>query len=939
MKKIADLSPYTNVLPYASEIFGVYQPMLGWRSKRTLKRIERGFSNDLSRAYEGIYRRLQGKFEFVLNDDRSLKEIRAIEPASVDLARTRSATSFVIENLAGQLPPLAEYDDSVWDRVIQPERVREVLTKVVVPRTTDWYKGSTTKERRAAAVAKSGPEDSLAEQLSRESTIAGYVLYLKANKHFDKLKQLFYKPDHRLTQLTKLLSFKSPLDYFDPFKDIDRVGLSPIGIVHLFRQYFFEFDTFLGPSVSHVWMSPGSTVELVEINTRKTIVEKTIENSLESIVKTEKSLTEEDEISDAVKEDNKSDTKFGFNASANQSWVGGSATASSSIDMGSTQSKAREHTHRHMRQQSEKLSTEIRRNFKSTFKMVTEVTDTSSKRYVLNNSTQELINYELRRKMRQVGVQVQDIGTYLCWQTYVDDPGRHLGIARLVHVAKGPELESVPPPEQIPLPQPVTTELPIDIPFEPRTEDTLLEDDDAYADGKEVVTDTNEEDRERIRANFGPYTMMCSQPGYHFGEHGVLEFDYQGNDVRLSVRERSEDPAGTIHFKIHVEHIHFHGRPTARVLAKVTWLPLDSTVTDVNTKNQEKVDAFTEKTKQEYEKAFVEAARERIKFASNIEPRKFEDLREEERIVVYRSLIQEMLTNDLPMPDDRTRHVVAELLNTIFDVDKMLYFVAPEWWRPRLHRSGQALGGIRQDAGAGLSAASGGAGRSIHSQLKAASMKNVSDALVSGGEDSQVGAMDTVTWGGVNENREDNYYITEESTPAKLGSSLGWLLQLDGDNMRNAFLNAPWVKAVLPIRPGQERAAMNWLERLHVEGTDGLDDNYVAPPDQLAKIPHSGPAVTIRDAIKHLCDVVKKKHQDALKVDRYPSDEIHDDNKVSATPVDKVYEHGFYPLQGGFRALSGGEDFEVFDQWIEVLPTDQVVPVEVTYDPKTGRQI
>ena len=59
---------------------------------------------------------------------------------------------------------------------------------------------------------------------------------------------------------------------------------------------------------------------------------------------------------------------------------------------------------------------------------------------------------------------------------------------------------------------------------------------------------------------------------------------------------------------------------------------------------------------------------------------------------------------------------------------------------------------------------------------------------------------------------------------------------------------------------------------------------------------------------------------------------------VSATPIDKVYEHGFYPLQGGFRAVTS-EPFEVFDQWIEVLPTDQVVPVEVTYDRKTGRQL
>ena len=57
----------------------------------------------------------------------------------------------------------------------------------------------------------------------------------------------------------------------------------------------------------------------------------------------------------------------------------------------------------------------------------------------------------------------------------------------------------------------------------------------------------------------------------------------------------------------------------------------------------------------------------------------------------------------------------------------------------------------------------------------------------------------------MNEMTRDSYFITEDSEPARLGSSLGWLLQLDGDNMRNAFLNAPWVKAVIPIRPGGRR--------------------------------------------------------------------------------------------------------------------------------------
>ena len=44
---------------------------------------------------------------------------------------------------------------------------------------------------------------------------------------------------------------------------------------------------------------------------------------------------------------------------------------------------------------------------------------------------------------------------------------------------------------------------------------------------------------------------------------------------------------------------------------------------------------------------------------------------------------------DLPASDANAevRHVLSELINAIFDVDKMLYFVAPEWWKPRRHYS------------------------------------------------------------------------------------------------------------------------------------------------------------------------------------------------------------------------------------------------------------
>ncbi|WP_204116797.1 hypothetical protein [Streptomyces sp. CS081A] len=51
---------------------------------------------------------------------------------------------------------------------------------------------------------------------------------------------------------------------------------------------------------------------------------------------------------------------------------------------------------------------------------------------------------------------------------------------------------------------------------------------------------------------------------------------------------------------------------------------------------------------------------------------------------------------------------------------------------------------------------------------------------------------------------------------------------------------------------------------------------------------------------------------------------------------EKVFESGFDPLEGGFRPA---EPYQVFDQWVEVLPTDQVAAVAVRYGPKTGQQL
>jgi hypothetical protein len=194
----------------------------------------------------------------------------------------------------------------------------------------------------------------------------------------------------------------------------------------------------------------------------------------------------------------------------------------------------------------------------------------------------------------------------------------------------------------------------------------------------------------------------------------------------------------------------------------------------------------------------------------------------------------------------------------------------------------------------------------------------------------------TADWGGAPEQGRDSYYITEESREAKLGSSLDWLLQLDGDNLRNAFLNAPWVKAVILIRIGKEREALEWLSQAHVEGSDGLDAAYVPPENS----PATGtPPATVRDALNVLID---KIHEFDAK-SRTPIEAGGSDPDGSkayfegSLPTEAVFENGFYPLKGGVRFDGDPTEQTIISQWMEILPTDQVAALEVEYDPKTLR--
>jgi hypothetical protein len=917
-KRITDLTDYTSVLPYSSEMFGVYQPMIGWKSKRLVGRLQRGLMDSRSALLRAFAKTYDGNVKVRLSPTDCSAQIQAQVGQLSAIRPQKTSSSILVQHLldyAG-LPKDKPPAGAQWDNFINRKSLTKALDHVTAVYSAQYKDACTKLHTRNAQFSANLPTTSsidlpqvqdnlvstVTRQINEESALAGALTGMVAKKMFAQLEALFYKTpteDQSVVsqQIAAMLTADDPFAIFDPKHDIQNVSLSPLGIVHLFRQYFYELDTFLGTPTGHVWLSPGSVVELIEVSTRRVYIEKIIEQSIDTTRKTESSSTTQDDISGAVKEDNKSDLKLGASLTVNQSWGTGNATATGSLNMDQTQGTARENTHKRMRQQTSKLSTEIRENYKSTFKTVTETTDTSNKKYVLENKTPNLINYELRRKMRQVGVQVQDIGTYLCWEGFVDEPGRQLGLANMVHIAQPADLVTIPDQTNIPLPPDTPVPFTGNVTWNFGDDNRQFNDADGFRpigvlpvppapDGYEVKFPNGIVEAFQVTASGNDFSGVWGFRGKLLGTSNISVGPYIGPDGMEWDDIINFAVGGVVWFT-----------PT---LAKRNEIAAENAAKNAAGK------AATAENERKAKDAFLKAAKERIEFASGINSRKYEDLREEERIVVYRKMIEALMSDTLyGMPEstanDEIRHTLSELVNSIFDIDKMLYFVAPEWWKPRRH---------------------------YHQYLGAQDNYSTFTGNLTSWSDLEV--------------RPDNYYITERSQAARMGSSLGWLLQLDGDDLRSAFLNAPWVKAVIPIRPGRELEAMNWLQQMHIEGTDGLDADYHAPPDELKKIQDAlllGQAkVTIADAIRFLCAEVAAKHEASLKVGRYPKEEINDDNRVSATPVDKVYEHGFYPLTGGFRAITG-DPFEVFDQWIEVLPTDQVVPVEVKYNPKTGRQV
>src|SRR4030095_2662063 len=191
----------------------------------------------------------------------------------------------------------------------------------------------------------------------------------------------------------------------------------------------------------------------------------------------------------------------------------------------------------------------------------------------------------------------------------------------------------------------------------------------------------------------GGFKFDPPQTGYRMTKD-IRLLSVQGNKHAV-IRETIPNlAAGT--YDLIMQRLNFGGENYINLEMELVFEPEPNAIKRINDSNADAAKKYDEEKQRLLKKSFMESVRQRIKDASNIRPRPSWDLREEERTIVYRKLIERLMLDSWDIarkrpedPENRRRsHVRSEVIRTIFDVDAMLYFVAPEWWMPR-RRHGQ----------------------------------------------------------------------------------------------------------------------------------------------------------------------------------------------------------------------------------------------------------
>jgi len=976
-------------LPYDAQYVGSYQPLLGWRSRTNKQWIGRQAAKAMKALLADIERDQRKlrctafKGGFVdsgprLLYDNAFRWLR--EPLLLDKGAALRRLVVAIEE--GKRKP--SYED-----------LQQLLKILSAPESSkapsgDKEETKSTKaigEVRRGQIVKGQVEKQLKALQDLLTNLDKFPADLFAHAFESQAKH--YK--HALASISHLLKPGSEITLEEGYR------LSPIGLLNLYRHYFYDLGNFLSLPIEHIWVAPNSELEFIEMWSQTSYRFLESETSVQIMQSQEETVTEATELSEQMQKKNEQNFKTGVTADFGYDVVVAQGKGTASVEYGTHLVTDKQTTRKRSSETSNKAVSEMKRSVRLLTRESVEVRTESSRRHLIKNPTNDIVSYEMRRKMQIVGIQMKHLGTQLCYQLIVDEPGNDLGLAELVHIAKPEDFSTIPPPDVAPPSYDLITEdFQFNIPFSPKND--KADDDNDYYNGEEEEGIFGTEGE--INTSF-EFQAPAPQPGYELAS--IIEKNFSGTNPEKDSPSLWDTEYQIINddegrFQVHLRRVNFQSQPAVQVTASLTWRVKEAVRTKAEDEYRNKMNEYEHAKQREAQQALVRGLHERINLARSITPRPATELRQEERTILYRRVLSKLLGPDLAREE---LHAQADLIRTYFEVDKMLYFVAPDWWNPRMNRNrggitlpeelasakvgseqtpqsakepfcirkeerlrklqidgyvhrrnpdenmiqytytlkeGQSWDSLHQLGGEQTGTVanpknpnlaemvaqfewvffttnSSTGERTTHTIKVSESIPNPYYVASKPSATTQEGAVKQVLdpsfrvrFGREQEPRANNYFITEDSEPAPLGSSIGWLTQLDADAHRNAFLNAAWARIVIPIHRGREKAAVDWLKQPHVEGTDGLGDDLL--DENLSKVTDSS--------------------GQPKKVEKFVTELLEELGAITDNQVflegQKVYEEGFVPIPESFEP--GPKPFETFAQWVELVPTNQVVPVK-----------
>jgi hypothetical protein len=132
-------------------------------------------------------------------------------------------------------------------------------------------------------------------------------------------------------------------------------------------------------------------------------------------------------------------------------------------------------------------------------------------------------------------------------------------------------------------------------------------------------------------------------------------------DAEVGVVPNSENK-----YYIRLKNVNFEENAGIRFEMRLIWVHRPSDALKAEQSFKDRMAEYDDAVQEQMHLAYVEAVRERVRLASNVGNRPYDELREEERNVVFRRVVKQLAG---AAADRELPHVISELVTRLFDTD------------------------------------------------------------------------------------------------------------------------------------------------------------------------------------------------------------------------------------------------------------------------------